>query len=90
MNNSEPQPELFALAAALYQQQRDYDNSIRVYQRALQMQPQQSHWWMGIGISLEGAGKPSEAKSAYEEAIKRGALTRESRQYVEQRLSALH
>jgi Tfp pilus assembly protein PilF len=89
MGHSEPQPDLFALAAALYQQQHNYDKSIQAYQRALQMQPQQSHWWMGIGISLEGAGKPTEAKSAYEEALQRGALTKESRQYVEQRLSAL-
>jgi MSHA biogenesis protein MshN len=89
MGNSEPQADLFALAAALYQQRRDYDNSIRAYQRALQLQPQQGHWWMGIAISLEGAGKPSEAKSAYQEALQRGALSSESRQYVEQRLSAL-
>ena len=62
IGNTEPQAELFALAAALYQQQRNYEQSVRVYQRALQMQPQQGHWWMGLGISLEGAGKPAEAK----------------------------
>lgn len=90
MGNTEPQqPELFALAAALYQQQHDYDNSIRAYQRALYLHPQQSHWWMGLGISLEGAGKPTEAKSAYEEALQRGALTKDARKYVQQRLQEL-
>lgn len=89
MGNTEPQPELFALAAALYQQQHDYDHSISSYQRALYMSPQQSHWWMGLGISLEGAGKPAEAKSAYNEALQRGALTREAREYVQLRLQEL-
>lgn len=90
MGNTDPQqPELFALAAALYQQQHDYDKSISAYQRALYLHPQQSHWWMGLGISLEGAGKPKEAKTAYEEALQRGALTKESRQYVQQRLQEL-
>jgi Tfp pilus assembly protein PilF len=89
IGNTEPQAELFALAAALYQQQRNYEQSVRVYQRALQMQPQQGHWWMGLGISLEGAGKPAEAQSAYKEALQRGALTTESQQYVQQRLQEL-
>ncbi|MCW8917270.1 MAG: tetratricopeptide repeat protein [Gammaproteobacteria bacterium] len=89
MGNSEPPADLLALAAALYQQRHDYDNSIRAYQRALQRQPQQGHWWMGIAISLEGAGRPGEAKSAYQEARQRGALSGAARQYVEQRLSAL-
>jgi tetratricopeptide (TPR) repeat protein len=89
IGNTEPQPELFALAAALYQQQHDYDHSISSYQRALYMSPQQSHWWMGLGISLEGAGKPAEARSAYTEALQRGALTREAHQYVQTRLQEL-
>jgi MSHA biogenesis protein MshN len=89
IGSTEPQAELFALAAALYQQQRNYEQSVRAYQRALQMQPQQGHWWMGLGISLEGADKPAEAQSAYKEALERGALTTESQQYVQQRLQEL-
>lgn len=89
MGSAEQQPQLFALAAALYQQQRDYSRSITAYQRALQLQPQQSTWWMGIGISLEGAGKTAEAKSAYSEALQRGMLSKESQAYVQQRLQEL-
>lgn len=89
MGSAGEKPELFALAAALYQQQRDYGKSISSYQRALQLQPQQSNWWMGLGISLEGDGKTAEAKSAYEEALRRGGLAAESQRYVRQRLQAL-
>jgi MSHA biogenesis protein MshN len=89
MGSGGERPELFALAAALYQQQRDYGKSISSYQRALQLQPQQSTWWMGLGISLEGDGKTAEAKSAYEEALRRGGLGAESQLYVRQRLQAL-
>lgn len=81
-------PELLALAAALQQQQRDYRQSIRHYRQALKLQPQQAHWWMGLGISLEGLGKPSEAQQAYEHAL-RGKLNRASLDYVTQRLQAL-
>ena len=86
---SSGQAELFALAAALYQQREDYRKSISAYQRALQLQPQQSHWWMGLGISLEGDGKQSEAKTAYTEALKRGMLDGQPKSYVMQRLQAL-
>lgn len=89
MGRTEQQPQLFALAAALYQQQHQFDNSIRSYQRALQLQPQQSNWWMGLGISLEGAAKTAEAISAYKEAQQRGGLNKESQSYVAQRLDAL-
>lgn len=87
--NAVQQPELFALLAALYQQQRDYNKSIDSYQRALQLQPQQSNWWMGLAISLEGATKNAEAISAYKEAQQRGRLNKESQSYVRQRLEAL-
>jgi MSHA biogenesis protein MshN len=89
MGSAGEKPELFALAAALYQQQRDYGKSISSYQRALQLQPQQANWWMGLGISLEGDAKSAEAKSAYEEALRRGGLAAESQRYVRQRLQAL-
>jgi MSHA biogenesis protein MshN len=81
--------DLFALSAALYQQQRDYEKSIAAYRRALQQQPQQATWWMGMGISLEGAARGEEAKSAYERALQRGGLSAKTRAYVEQRLALL-
>ncbi len=89
MGQTASAPELYALLAALYQQQKDYDRSIHSYQRALQQQPQQANWWMGLGISLEGAGKTVEARSAYEEALKRGMTEQLSLNYVQQRLNAL-
>ncbi len=81
--------DLFALSAALYQQQRDYEKSIAAYRRAVQLQPEQAHWWMGLGISQEGAEMKEEAKSSYEKALQRGGLSAKTRAYVEQRLAVL-
>lgn len=89
MGGAEQQGAIHALAAAIYQQRGDYAMSVKAYQRALQLEPQQANWWMGAGISLEGAGKQGEARSAYQEALQRGGLGGESKRYVQQRLLAL-
>lgn len=81
--------DFLAFLAALYQRQKAFDKSIATYKKALSLQPQQGVWWMGIGISLEGAGKTKEAISAYNEAKKSNTLTAKLRHYVEGRLQTL-
>ncbi len=81
--------DFLAFLAALYQREKLYDKSVAAYQRALTLQPRNAVWWMGIGISLEGAGKPKEALTAYREARKSGNLPPNLAQYVEGRLQVL-
>jgi len=81
--------DFYAFLAAVYQQQRDFEKSIAAYQRALQMQPKQGVWWMGTGISMEGAGKKADALSAYKQAKESGRLAPKLMQYVEERIKAL-
>lgn len=81
--------DFYAFLAAIYQQSKEYAKSIAAYQRALNLKPKQSVWWMGIGISLEGAGKSSEAVTAYHEAIDSGRLTPKLRDFVKGRLQML-
>lgn len=81
--------DFLAFLAALYQREKLYDKSVAAYQRALPLQPKNAVWWMGIGISLEGAGKPQEALTAYREARKSGNLPPKLMQYVEGRIGAL-
>ena len=86
LNRQVQSADYIAFLAALYQRQQHFEPSINSYQRALSMQPNQSTWWMGLGISLEGAARPSEARQAYQEALQRGGLSPELRDYVQQRL----
>jgi MSHA biogenesis protein MshN len=81
--------DFLAFLAALYQREKAFDKSVSAYQRALTLQPRNALWWMGIGISLEGAGKAQEAISAYHEAQNSGKLTPRLARYVEGRLAAL-
>lgn len=81
--------DYLAFLAALYQRQQAYDRSIAAYQQALSQQAEQASWWMGLGISMEGAGRPNEASQAYREALERGGLSRPLQDYVQQRLRAL-
>jgi MSHA biogenesis protein MshN len=81
--------DFLAFLAALYQRQKHFDKSVAAYQHALSQQPRNGTWWMGLGISLEGAGKPLEAIAAYNEARSSGNLPPRLMQYVEGRLATL-
>lgn len=81
--------DFYAFTAAVYQRQGDFNKSISAYQAALRQQPGQAVWWMGLGISLEGAGKLKEALTAYTEANKSGRLSTKLTQYVAERIKAL-
>jgi MSHA biogenesis protein MshN len=89
MQHQQQSGDFYAFTAAVYQRMGDYAKSIAAYQNALRQQSNQSVWWMGLGISLEGAGKNSEALTAYTEANKSGRLSLKLRQYVEGRIKAL-
>ncbi len=81
--------DFHAFLAALYQRQEAFDKSVAAYRQALQQQPGQSIWWIGIGISYEGVGKAEEAANAYNNAIKIGSLPQNLRHYATSRLEAL-
>jgi MSHA biogenesis protein MshN len=81
--------DFYAFTAAVYQRMGDFEKSIAAYQAALKKQSKQSVWWMGLGISLEGAGKTREALTAYTEAKKSGHLAFKLKQYVEGRIKVL-
>lgn len=56
------------------------------YAAATRLAPNEARWWAGMGIALEGAGRPAEARSAYERARSLPGLPAELAAYVEQRL----
>lgn len=80
--------DYLAFLAALYQRELRYDDSIESYGRALALQPQQAGWWAGLAISLENAGRRSDAVKAYEQAAA-GTLPPQLQEHVHRRLQAL-
>ena len=49
--------EYHATLAALLVRLKHYPDAARQYEQALKLQPGQGTWWMGLGLSMEGAGK---------------------------------
>lgn len=85
----EQYPNYHSLKAALYQQNGDYKLSAKVYEKLLQIKPDNGVWWMGLGISLENLGKKNQAHDAYAKATRTDNLTPELKSYIENRMTYL-
>jgi len=82
-------PDHHAFLAALYQRQGRHDRAARLYGQVLQLAPRRATWWMGLGISLEAAGRPEQALAAYRGTQRVGGLDPTSRRFVEERIEGL-
>ncbi len=82
-------PEYFALLAALYQRLGLYEQAAQTYRGALQAQPRNGVWWLGLGLALEGAGDRPNALQAYRRAQQSGTLDSDVLRYTETKITAL-
>ncbi|MFP5407766.1 MAG: tetratricopeptide repeat protein [Gammaproteobacteria bacterium] len=48
--------------------------AVRQYELALDLQPGQGSWWVGLGLALEGQGRTGDARAAYRRALAAGNL----------------
>lgn len=76
------------LAGALQREQR-HAEAAEHYQAALRLQPANSVWWMGLGISLQALKRNAEARAAFNEAKTGGRLSPELQTFVERKLQQL-
>ena len=82
------QADYQALLGTLYQRLGEHALAAAHYQQAVQLQPDQGLWWMGLGVSLEQTRQGAAAREAFRSA--RGyPLSPALQQYVEGRLAAL-
>ena len=81
--------DYYALKAAILQKLNDHNESARIYRDLLQVNPVNSVWWMGLGISLESMSRYDDALYAYQKAFNDPALTSDSKAFVSQRLTML-
>jgi MSHA biogenesis protein MshN len=79
----------YAFEAALYQRVGYSLKAAELYGRLVEMYPNNSVWWMGLGVALEGAGKKSAALEAYQNANTHKDLSFDLQNYVNSRISAL-
>lgn len=82
-------PEYHALLAGYLQNMQEHKQSAELYRSLVDIKPEQSLWWMGLGISLEALDKKAEALSAYEKAMQGGRLSNNLKRYVSQRIKLL-
>ena len=82
-------PEYYAFLAALLQQQGRNEEAVGYYQKVLAARGDNGIWWMGLGISLERAGKTVQAEDAYRKAFRDNSLAPDIRSYIKNRISVL-
>ena len=56
------------------------------YLAATRLAPNEGRWWAGLGIALDAAGRPTEAREAYQKAHSLPGLPPDLAQHIEQRL----
>lgn len=72
-------------AYLLQKQQRPAEAADR-FKIALGLRPSEGRWWYGLGLALEGAGRPAEAREAYGKAREIGNLPSDMQSVLEQKL----
>jgi len=82
-------PDFHAFAAALYQRLDRHKEAIEQYQTALGLVPSAGVWWLGLGISFQGVGRPKDALEAFTRAKSAGNLAPDLLAFVDQRLRQL-
>lgn len=66
--------EYRATLAALLVNLGRHAEAARQYELALDLQPGQGTWWMGLGLALEAQGRVGEARTAFRRALAAGNL----------------
>lgn len=84
----EENPDYYSFIAALAQREHHFLLAQTIYERLLSLQPDNSIWWMGLGISLESLRKNAAALEAYQKS-NTSRLSPELKVYVENRMHAL-
>ena len=78
-----------ALLAGVLQREQRYHEAAEQYQLALQSSPDNSVWWMGLGIALQADNQPAQAKAAFERAKGLQTLSPQLQAFVERKLVQL-
>ena len=78
-----------AFLAGVLQREQRYREAAEQYQLALQAAPDNSVWWMGLGIALQADNQPAQARAAFERAKSLQTLSPQLQAFVERKLLQL-
>ena len=78
-----------AFLAGVLQREQRYREASEHYQLALQSVPDNSVWWMGLGIALQADNHPAQARQAFERAKGLQTLSPQLQAFVERKLVQL-
>ncbi len=81
--------EFHALLAAAYQRLNRHEDAARSYQALVEAQPEEGHWWAGLGISRDALGDVPGALAAYAKARSLGNLDTRLLDHINKRTAAL-
>lgn len=81
-------PEYYALVASLQERDGKFQEARQVYEQLVEYKPENSVWWVGLGIALENLGKHDAALNAYNHAAQNGNLSPELLAYVSDQLGS--
>ncbi len=82
-------PDYLAFTAAMLQREKRHREAITHFAHAVRLSPQNAHWWMGYGVSLQAEGQPKEARQAFVRARDLRKLPPELQAFVEQKISQI-
>ena len=81
--------DYLALYAGMLQREQRYREAAEQYQAALQGAPDNSVWWMGLGIALQADNQLPQARAAFERAKALQTLSPQLQAFVERKLVQL-
>ncbi len=87
INIINPDMDYYSLLANLQQRQKQYDDAIISYRKALEIAPQQGELWTGIALAYRGTGEDENAIKAFQQALTTDNLSPELRRYVAEQLN---
>jgi len=81
--------DYYGLMAESYRQIGRAADAASAYRSAINQNPQEGRWWIGLAVALETDGKPKDALQAYERALQTDVLPETLNRFANQRISVL-
>ncbi|AQS40422.1 hypothetical protein Sps_05353 [Shewanella psychrophila] len=79
----------WTMQSSLAQKSDNYPLAEESYRKLLRLEAGQARWWMGLGYALDSQQEYDPAKQAYRHALSADGLSKQAREYIENRLVQL-
>ncbi|OEF06923.1 tetratricopeptide repeat protein [Vibrio genomosp. F10] len=87
--NHSPSVDYLSLRAALAQKNSLDDVALETYQQLVSADSANARWWLGLAIQQERNSNMPEAKVAYQQALTKVGLSKQSQTFVRERLKLI-